>query len=157
MNLKFYIKGTIKIIISCFLIFLVSLVVLYALFVGLMFYTVYTPPHDLVYIRYMEYYAEDSLPSCKVVCKKYHEAEYTTAIYRLNHSDFLKVLEKVQSHKYLDDSSCNYFNERAIELMCKEKIHPASDINYYYTLFRGDHQIGFKSPDLIIYYSKLHD
>ena len=156
-NGRFNIKKYIRYFLICVFTLGIMIILSIAGLIGYMFYTVYTPPRDSVYIGYLELFAGDSLPSCRVMNKKYEEGSYTTAIYRVNESDFQKVLEGVQNYEYLDTIAPVKYNDVAIQLLRKEKNHEISQLDYSYSLSAGDKQFGFKRPDIILYFRRCYD
>lgn len=165
-------------LIFALIIFAVVIVIPVGLFLGFMFYTVYTPPRDSVYIGYLEFYAGDSLTSCRVINKKYDESYYTTAIYRISDSDFEKVLNGVQNYKYLDTVTSRDYNDRTLHVLQKETIRSISrsdyndvaiqllrkeancnisQLDYNYSIHNGTTQIGFKRPDIILFFKRIYD
>ena len=113
------------------------------------------PREDSVYIGYLGFYARDSLPSAKVVQKDYLEGEYSSAVFRVDSIDFVKVLKGVQNCEHLSKDTIVKFNKSAIEILQKENID-VTTLDYQYKCF-SINCIGFKCPDLIVFDKTLYD
>jgi hypothetical protein len=108
-----------------------------------------SPPPDSHYKKELEYYAQDKLPSCKILRKKYKEADIEVAIIRLDATDYSKLFRAVQSDTLFISVPTNHSCLNAVYSTLQKEAIVESELDYIYSA--GRLCIAFKSPDKVIY------
>lgn len=88
-----------KVILKPVIVFLLSILISATIIVGGFYLFLYgldshwfdPQDSDIILIRRMEYYANEKLPSCKVLKKENKERHHNIAIYKVDSIDFMKV------------------------------------------------------------------
>lgn len=121
----------------------------------------HTPPEDNYYKKKLEFMANDTMPSCKIIKQKYLEEQYAMAIIKLSESDYQKVLNMVQSDSVFfiitesPFSSVFPLGYELDELMQKGNITENNIAAKYRRYYR--YALGFIPPNRIVYNEDLRD
>ena len=116
---------------------------------------------DIILIRRMEYYANEKLPSCKVLKKENKERHHNIAIYKVDSIDFMKVHNNfnIILPEFSQSSNVRLIGETQHlirkSLPKKERDNWSKNITLYeYNNSFYTKKIGFLKPNIIVLETK---